>query len=689
MCTTALDRRAIDSLHALIQTQPVDTVLANAYLLLGEKYASSELDSMIYYTRKSLAITTDKIKAAPHEEMNLYKLLRASSLNNIGYAYKKKGAIQKALGYYQQSLAIKEELGLEKNIPVTLVNIGSILHDQGNIPKAIDYYSKAMQLCEKVGNNQILPYALNNLARVYEQQEEYDKAFEYYNRRMEIDKALGNKTGIATVYNNIGVLNQTLNKLDDAIDCFEKSLAIRQEIGAKRGIATSFHNLGVVYDMLGENEKAFEYLNKSLAIRKEAGYTKGIAVCLRSLGYLYLETNDVVLAIENGNQTLRLSEGMGFLEGMKEGSKLMWLAYKKLGAYSLAMDHYRKYITLRDSIYNEKTQKAALKQQLQYEYDKEELSIRMEEEKERALAAKEKEKKTLIIYVATGGMGLVLVFALLLSSRLLVIRRQRNTIEKQKEVVALQNKDIVDSINYAERIQHSILPSDELLKNTFSNSFVMYKPKDIVSGDFYWVQEKNETVFFSVADCLGSGVPGAFMSIVGTSLLSDALANTELQNPAEILNKVQKEYVQALELSEENALSSGDMRVALCAWNKNGTLQYSAANMPMLLVREGEIVTTKVDKNGIGFSGDVEVVFENHTLSLQKGDTVYLYSDGYQDQFGGGKGKKFKAAEFKKLLLNNYKEPMEKQKQILLETIRKWRGSTEQMDDILVMGIQF
>ncbi|HIA36500.1 MAG TPA: hypothetical protein EYN89_07125, partial [Flavobacteriales bacterium] len=273
-------------------------------------------------------------------------------------------------------------------------------------------------------------------------------------------------------------------------------------------------------------------------------------------------------------------------------------------------------------------------------------------------------------------------------NRLIMIQRQRNIIRGHKELVALQNKDIVDSIQYAKLIQKSVLPSQKQFRDVFPDSFILYNPKDIISGDFYWLYEAGDTVYFSVSDCPGRGVPGAFMSIIGSSLLNDAISSKGLSQPSEILDEVKNEYVRALELSAENTLSGDDMKAVLCAWDKNGAMQYAAANMSLLIIRDGQVIETHSDNRGIGFSLGPPLPFTNHSISLKKGDTLYMYSDGYQNQFGGEKGKKFRVKKLRSLLAGNSGEPMEKQQHILEATIENWRGSTEQVDDILVMGLK-
>jgi serine phosphatase RsbU (regulator of sigma subunit) len=262
-------------------------------------------------------------------------------------------------------------------------------------------------------------------------------------------------------------------------------------------------------------------------------------------------------------------------------------------------------------------------------------------------------------------------------------------IEEQNEKLEELYTDVTASIRYAKRLQDSILPTDQFIKKVLPESFVLFKPKDIVSGDFYWCVETEEKVLFASVDCTGHGVPGAFMSLIGANALNQII-NKQVDNPAEILNQLNKLSSDALNKSEEGRDKVRDgMDMAICAISKDGkTLEYAGANNPLYLIRDEELIITKADKFAIASFEDGDQQYQNHRFEVQKGDILYVFSDGYADQFGGVKGKKFMYRQFRELLMHIKNKPMNEQKEILDSKLEDWRGQFEQVDDILVIGVR-
>ncbi len=269
--------------------------------------------------------------------------------------------------------------------------------------------------------------------------------------------------------------------------------------------------------------------------------------------------------------------------------------------------------------------------------------------------------------------------------------RQKEEIGKQNEKLEVLYKHVTDSIRYAKRLQDAILPPDKYVKQVLPNSFVLFKPKDIVSGDFYWVSQKEDRTIFAAVDCTGHGVPGAFMSIVGHNLLKHVLNNTPYVEPASILDHINKGVAETLHQGIDETSAKDGMDIAMCTIDfKTLELQFSGAFNPLYIVRDGEMQQIKANKFPIGFFVDEDKKkFTNHKIQLQKDDAVYIFSDGYSDQFGGPNGKKFMAKKFDELILQIYSLPVEEQKAMLDKTIEAWKGGVyEQVDDILVIGVK-
>lgn len=286
-----------------------------------------------------------------------------------------------------------------------------------------------------------------------------------------------------------------------------------------------------------------------------------------------------------------------------------------------------------------------------------------------------------------------------------VIQRTEEVVQKSAEIEQ-KNKDIIDSITYAKRIQDSILPSDEAFVRELTDTFVLFQPKDIVSGDFYWLYRKDDKILFASVDCTGHGVPGAFMSIVGYNLLDKIVGEYGITKPSEILNQLNKGVEETLRKDADKSAIKDGMDITLCAFDKKTkTLEYAGAYNPLYIVSTNNVEDNganlipdmslenklhlyeiKGDRFPIGSYADSKSSYTNHTIKLSKGDTVYLFSDGYADQFGGPNGKKFRYKQFKQLFLEINAKSMDEQKQLLELTMAEWKGSMEQIDDVIVIG---
>jgi len=267
--------------------------------------------------------------------------------------------------------------------------------------------------------------------------------------------------------------------------------------------------------------------------------------------------------------------------------------------------------------------------------------------------------------------------------------RQKSEIENKNEELEILYKQVTDSIHYAKRIQEAILPPSALIDQILPNSFVLFKPKDIVSGDFYWIEKKNGLTYFAAVDCTGHGVPGAFMSLVGHNILKDIISNTNVIKPSDILDKLREGVINTLHVSNSGNQSKDGMDITLCCINFDTLeLQYAAAYNPLCIVRDGELIIHDANKFPIGaFIGEKEN-FDNITIQLQKNDQLYIYSDGYADQFGGPNGKKFMVGNFRKLLVQLANKPITEQMGFLKTTLDNWQGDLEQVDDVLIIGLK-
>lgn len=264
------------------------------------------------------------------------------------------------------------------------------------------------------------------------------------------------------------------------------------------------------------------------------------------------------------------------------------------------------------------------------------------------------------------------------------LKAERERVELQNSIIEEKNKDFLDSVKYAKRIQCAILPSHNFIKKSLPDSFILYKPKDIVAGDFYWTETTENGVLFAAADCTGHGVPGALVSVLCNGALNRSVREFGLTVPGEILDMTRKLVIQEFEKSDDEV--SDGMDIALCKI-EGTTLTYAGANNPLWIIRDGAILATKANKQPVGVHTDYQP-FTTHTIELQKGDLIYIFSDGFVDQFGGEKGKKYKPVKFKNFLLSIQEFPMAEQKDLLNKEFETWKGELEQIDDVCVFGVR-
>jgi tetratricopeptide (TPR) repeat protein/serine phosphatase RsbU (regulator of sigma subunit) len=658
-------------------------------------YAKGESAKAIEYYSQSL-----KIK----EEIGDKKGI-AMSLNNIGMIYNDQGDYAKAIDYYTQSLKIKEEIGDKKGMAASLNNIGTIYDVQGESAKAIEYYSQSLKIKEEIGDKKGIAMSLNNFGIIYHAQGDYAKAIEYLSQSLKIYEEIGDKNGIALSLNNIGNIYNDQGESTKAIDYYSQSLKIYEEIGDKNGIALSLNNIGNIYNVQGESAKAIDYYSQSLKIKEEIGYKKGMASSLNNIGIIYHDQGDYASAFEYSHSSLTIAQEIGAALQIKSAASSLWKVNKKLGRYKESLEMYELFIATRDSIDSEANQKAVIQQEYKYAYEKQAaadsitnaeadkvkdalLTAEKAENKQHQLEATAQKQQAYFLY---GGLGLALLFGGFIFNRFRVTSKQKGIIEQQKgkvdeafDALEEKNREIMDSISYAKRIQSAILPPAKIVKEYLQDSFILYKPKDVVAGDFYWMEQKNGKILFAAADCTGHGVPGAMVSVVCNNGLNRSVREHSLTIPGEILDKTREIVVQEFEKSEEDVKDGMD--IALCSI-EGMKLQYAGAYNPLWIIRNGEIIETKANKQPIG-NFDKQLPYTTHTFELEKGDAIYIFSDGYVDQFGGEKEKKFKAKAFKKLLLSLQDKSMEEQKIVIDETFETWKGNLEQIDDVCVIGVR-
>ena len=712
---------AIDSILKLNKTTKVDSIKINTFLLLSGLYSNQNPDSAIIYAKK----------AVDFAKKNKNQLYLAKSYSELGW------------NYYLIS----------------------------NYSEALKNYFEALRIDEKL-NNPLLSSTLGNIGAVYLEQKDFTKALEYYYKALQKDEAFKNKSGIAIDYSNIGISYMEQGNYEKALEYYHKALKIDEERGNKREISIKLGNIGNVYYTQAESIKtnllqrdslynsALEYYFRALKIDKELGRNNGIAIKYGNIGCLYKKTKKYKQAEEYLQKALNLSDSIGALNlSMNWHEELSYL-YEKTNNHVKALEHFKQYIAVRDSIYNEDNLKKTTQLEMSFEFEKKEAVTQAVYNKQIALAEAEKKKQQIIIWAVGCGLLFVIVFASFVFYSLQITKKQKVIIEKQKRIVdnnnislnelneelnsqneeiltqrdeieakrdqlsdqniilAHQKKEITDSITYAKRIQQAMLPSGEYANGLLGEHFILFKPKDIVSGDFYWGIQINEWLIVTVADCTGHGVPGAFMSMLGISFLNEIVRKSELTNASHILNHLRIAIMDALKQKGLSGEQKDGMDISLVAINKNSNhCFWAGANNPLYIVKSHayrqageklkvkseeistldfqlsnlELIELKGDKMPVSIHIKMED-FTNHEFDLSSGDRLFLFSDGFPDQFGGSKGRKFMYNEFKRLLIETSTLTMKEQGEAINVAYENWVNNDvkkyEQIDDITVLGLK-
>lgn len=490
------------------------------------------------------------------------------------------------------------------------------------------------------------------------------------------------------ILTNMGSIYMQQSKYEKALEHLFQGLKVDKDLGDKRGEAKTLSNIGTSFRELGQYEEALKYLTESLIIKQQLGENQE-GLTLINIAGVYAKLKDRKKAEVHYNSALLYAERNGDKNLMKLAYQELSDLYRQFGEYPEALRYKDLYMQVKDSIFNSDNARLITEMEKKYESEK--------QQKEIQLLTKNKEHDQLVKGVFGGGAVVLLLLAGVIYNRYRVKHKANQqlshaygVIEEKNKIVEEKNKSITDSIKYAKRIQQAILPISTFTTEFRDKGFILYKPKDIVSGDFYWMEKKGNKLFVAAVDCTGHGVPGAFMSIVGYNLLNQIVNEHGITTPGAILDELNKGVTDALRQKVEETSVKDGMDLSLIALDyENNILEYAGAYNPLLLLREGHMVEVKADKFPIGSFAEGQVQrFTNHRIDIEKNDIIYLFSDGYADQFGGPTGKKFKYKNLKELLISISKHRMDEQQKILDDTIETWRGDLEQVDDIMVIGIK-
>ena len=643
----------IDSLKKIIKTTIVDSTKVNALKKWNSYIYLSDL-KLDYEIIKQIEEICLKNLNSDKNFNNKFQTELAFCYNSLGNNFETIGNYSQALSYYYKSLETYNSLSDSSGISKSYINIGDIYVHQSKYSKALDYFEKSRKINLSIGNDKDLSKTLNNVAGVYVRLEKYNVAIDYYNKSLKIRTKINDSISLSSSYTNIGICHEKLKDSTLALEYYLKGLNLNKYFNKVEQEINSKYLIGKLFKNQGDTEKAIKFLLNSL----------------------------------NGASEIKANNYINVI------SKELYEIYSKMNVPKEAIKFLEIYSNSKDSLSVNNADILIQKNELREEQLSDSLIFANEILIQKSIAKNEKTKNTLLIVV----IFIILIFSVFLFKIFKKTKKQKKIIsfqhqELDKSHIELTNiySEMKDSINYAKKIQEALLTPKHYIEDALPNNFIYYLPKDVVSGDFYWVHKVSENkIFFTVSDCTGHGVPGAFMSMIGKTLLNENIIDNKIYDTSKVLDNMKSKISSLLNQKGVDIESMDGMHMALCCLDlKNSILEYSGSFNPLIHVRNGELVQIKADPQPIGYySGEKVKSFNKHQIKLQKGDCLYIYTDGFQDQFGGPKNKKYMSKRFKNLLSSISEKPMEKQYLDLKSEFKNWIGENEQIDDLCIMGIK-
>lgn len=629
---------------------------------------------------------------------------KAQACDNLGYYYQK-NHLDSAIFFYKKALYFYEKEKSKDDVGRILNELGVCNYYKGNLNKALEYYQKSYTY--KKDDDPSKSLTLNNIALVYTKLKQPQEALATYNKLLK-DKLLNkiDSIGQATVLQNIGVLYIELGNYHEAEKYLVKAInVIDNRIDIK---LMAMINLGKCYIYLKEYDKAKAVLRKGVPFFSESGNKRALSMAKGYLALAMIKTGEADRALELAKEAYQISEEFHILEGMEQNANVVSEAYQLKGDFKNALRFYKIHMKLHDSLVSEKTKNQLMELNVKFESKQKDVELLKSQDlvnrkeiliQKQTVESQQRARTLIFISIFGGVLFLVTIYIFrayrqkqkaneIISAQKKEVELQKAIIEEQKSVVEESKKEIIDSIHYARRIQSALLAHEDFLKLHMPNHFVFFKPKDIVSGDFYWATSSgpvnNKKFYLAVCDSTGHGVPGAFMSLLSIGFLSEAINEKNIEEPGEIFNYVRKRLTESV---SRDGQQDGFDGVLLCFKEQTESISYAAANNAPVLIQNNIVNHLSYNKMPVGTSVRSDL-FETFQMQYQNGDMLYLYTDGYADQFGGERGKKFMYKNLDQLLLNMHKDNLMEQKNCLLSMFDSWKGNLEQVDDVCVIGIR-
>lgn len=686
------NQRKIDSLIKVASTAN-DTTKLHCYNMLAVLYQGNDNEKIKEYALKILDLAT---------KTNNQKYIAASQLK-LGVYYYFETNYDSAEVYFNKAILISKASNIRVVEADAHQNLGIMFSDRSEFQKAINELILAQKIQEQLKNNKSTANIKNNIAVMYIRQKNYALAEKQIFEAIALTDTTKQKGLLGYPYSNLGIIYVEREQHVKACVYYKKALREFEYMSDFYGMSACYNNLYLAYINQNKIDSAIIYNNKLKSVSKKQ----------KDVGNEFLSNLNFEITYQRFKKNALLAKY--YLDSMrlvlhrinKPENDIAF--YQALATYNFLYDnadtgyfYMDKFLNKKDSIVS--IENALITSELQTKYESEKKDLELKQANSELNFEEEKNKrKTIIIWLGTAAFVgtlffLILAFInyrkakkanLIIQNQNHILELQKLEVEKQKHIVEEKQNEIISSINYAQRIQSAVLTGDEVWKKISKEYFILFQPRDIVSGDFYWAHVlSNGRAVFALADCTGHGVPGGFMSMLGNSFLNELVVENKLFKADEILNRLRDKVIAALFQKGQTQQKDG-MDMILCVWNKmDNTLEFAGANNALYIVRNKQITEYKGDKMPIGSYLEENKKFTSQKITLETNDVIYLSTDGFADQFGGEKGKKFRSKKLEELLVEVSTATAEEQKQVLITSFARWKKQFEQTDDVSLIGIK-
>jgi len=677
----------LDIVKKQLQRSTLDSQKVRLLNILTENEPDNDIwpvynDTMISVCLRNL------VKSSPEKTNSYFKYYLGCGYNNKGVLVVGTNLFE-GIKYFELSLENLSNTNDNELLLSILSNMGESYKKAGIYLKASEVYNKVLEKSLKADYKPGIVSAYNFLGGLAYHLQEYDRSKQYYFNSIKICKANNIEEDLGLSYSDLALVYNNLMEFDSSLFYFKLSLKLKlhKPVSAARTLV----NIAIIYIQKNEFENAKQYLDEALVIVKQTNDSEINAYVKQAYARMYLKQKLYSQARQFAEASWQISSKSEDLSLKVGNTNVLWQIYEADGDGMKALQTYKLYRVLQDSSNNILLRNASTEIDIKHQYEKKGIIDSLKRNDEIKLSnykLQEHQNQKYILFVVIGiitALGLVILRRFKISvHQNKVIEKQKNEVDNKSKIIEEKQKEILDSIHYANRIQKALLANKTSMNAEFNESFIFFKPKDIVSGDFYWTTTFKNKFYLAVCDSTGHGVPGAFMCLLNIGFLSEAIKEKGITRPNEIFNYARKRLIESIGFDGQQDGFDG---ILLCLDKVDMSTTYAAANNSPVLIRNGILNELPYDRMPVG-KGESDSSFTNYTVDTSEETVLYLYTDGYADQFGGPKGKKFKYRELNKLLLSHNNKPMIFQEENIGKVFDEWRGKLEQVDDVCVIGIR-